>query len=795
MCSIHQLVLNLGGAAEHLAVVNLTDCRLFASRGLQLRQAGWSTVVADCGERACGRLQQVHWRPSSTDQLYGRVLFPLSAAVVLFADRLGGIKAAASVTAGILRFSPIVDSVTPPSLLVLCRKETCSEDAFSHHLTTELLCALREAHPEESRSFSEVRQMWSSRVRHIRIITQPGSQCWPEVSQAAEQTSNIRYNEGYGLSGCQFRRLLCHAMEYFDQGSDDTFDILQALGVQNPVTDHARVYLGALLRQKQGTQEERIKVAASCLAFNAYRGNAYVSHPGTVVQALASRLLRTIVDDYDSIMGVLRHYFVKVVQQHMARESTIAEQHLTLMRTLRDKVPGCSLCLLRTPVHMLTCGHELCDHCAGALRECPKLERCRLCKAVNYSALPVSPNVAGPRALVVSGSAISAVRFLLKIRKLLFGHLEDYFDLIASSEPAAIVLAEYFGHQKSLQQCLELADTLQKRPTWFRRRAALPKSRARLLVLAGNRVHSNYGISSLDDGQRRQLLSRLRHAWHSDGESESFTRRIAQSETHTIWGRRGFLTIEHHRGAARLFSSGEIKTSAGKMFAALFFLRLQRARPTNTQLPIMLDLEVACRLPAGEHLNAVVHALLDHQVQLYWSLPSGRLPMRMCDRKSWIRAAKFDEPLRWGLRVESPSENTQIQVHIDNIYALGEKEEVGNSSRTVTDFLTEARDDSRKDGDSDPRVGPASCDAGAAYSHFEHSSSHIDDGAASSKGQLGQFGKSMKQLVDQDEESVVTEFDLDSQLVSSATCTQFSGLESELDDLGSELESILRQWD
>ncbi|KAJ6436199.1 hypothetical protein O9K51_11261 [Purpureocillium lavendulum] len=277
MSSIYQLVLILGGAAEHLAVTDLIDCRLLAHRaGLRLRQAGCSTIVADCGELACGRLQQIYWRPSSSDQLYGRVLFPLSAAVVVFADRLGGIKAAASVTAGILRFSPFVDSLPPPSLLVLCRKETCSEDAFSHHLTTELLCMLREAHPEESRSFSEVRQMWSSRLRHVRIVTQRGPQCWPEISQAADQTSSIRYNEGYGLSGCHFRRLLCHAVEYFGRESNDhSFNILEALGVQNPVTDHAKVYLEALLRQKEGSQEGRIKVVALCLAFNAYRGNAY----------------------------------------------------------------------------------------------------------------------------------------------------------------------------------------------------------------------------------------------------------------------------------------------------------------------------------------------------------------------------------------------------------------------------------------------------------------------------------------------------------------------------------------
>ena len=272
---VRQLILNLGGAAEHLAVHGVTECRWISHGSLQLRQAGWSTLVADCADHTCRRLQQIHWVPSSTDQLYGRALFPLSAAVVVFADRLGGIKNAACVTAGILRFSPLVNSIAPPSLLVLCRKETCSEDAFSQHLTIELLCALREAHPEEPRSANEVRRMWSSRLRNVRIVTQPASQCWPEVVASADETSRARSNEGYGMSDYHFRRLLRHTVDHFCHGIDAPFDILQALGVANPITDHAGVYFGALLQQRDGTQEEKLKVAAMCLAFNAYRGNAY----------------------------------------------------------------------------------------------------------------------------------------------------------------------------------------------------------------------------------------------------------------------------------------------------------------------------------------------------------------------------------------------------------------------------------------------------------------------------------------------------------------------------------------
>lgn len=272
---VRQLVLNLGGAAEQLAVGNLIACQLPASCGLRLRQTAESIAVADCDSSACRRLQQIQWRPSPVDQLYGRAIFPLSAAVVLFADRLGGITNAARVVAGLLRFSPLVDALSPPSLLVLCRRKSCSEETFEHQLTTELLCMLREAHPESPRSFQEIRRMWSARVSCIRVITQEVAKCWPEVTAAAEHISSLRVNRGFGLSDRHFRRLLYHAVEYFDQGNNGPFNILQALGVQNPVNDHAKVYLQALLGRKTDTHENRAEVAASCLAFNAYRGDAY----------------------------------------------------------------------------------------------------------------------------------------------------------------------------------------------------------------------------------------------------------------------------------------------------------------------------------------------------------------------------------------------------------------------------------------------------------------------------------------------------------------------------------------
>lgn len=44
------------------------------------------------------------------------------------------------------------------------------------------------------------------------------------------------------------------------------------------------------------------------------------------------------------------------------------------------------------------------------------------------------PTAAGIRSLVLSGSSKTSLRFLFEVRQLLFGPLEDYFDLVVSSE-------------------------------------------------------------------------------------------------------------------------------------------------------------------------------------------------------------------------------------------------------------------------------------------------------------------------------------------------------------------------
>lgn len=85
--------------------------------------------------------------------------------------------------------------------------------------------------------------------------------------------------------------------------------------------------------------------------------------------------------------------------------------------------------MLKVPSLQLPCIHQLCNPCLAVYdsRTCP------LCGAGCYQ-LPVNPVTAGVRALGLSGTPGSVLRWLSDVRGYLSGHVGDFFDLIVCTE-------------------------------------------------------------------------------------------------------------------------------------------------------------------------------------------------------------------------------------------------------------------------------------------------------------------------------------------------------------------------
>lgn len=269
---ISQLQLNLGGMVEHFAVNRSTTC-VETNRGFRLRTHE-KTAFADCNLLTCRRVHEAHSKLSAVSLLYAKVIFPLSSTVVVFADNLGGLALSAKILAGFTRVSPIAELQPPPYVLVIARNETCTERDFNRMVATELLCLLREEHPETLYSFAEIQQMWARRVFGVCVIHKVAALVFPQVLQLLGDVTHRRENDGFGLSARGFRELLQQAITSITHEPERPFDILRALRIRNPVTPNAKSSLQKIL--DRGNQDfNRASIAASCLAFYAYSNGAY----------------------------------------------------------------------------------------------------------------------------------------------------------------------------------------------------------------------------------------------------------------------------------------------------------------------------------------------------------------------------------------------------------------------------------------------------------------------------------------------------------------------------------------
>ncbi len=269
MHSARHLVLNIGGPAELLAITALSR-DLGTLPGVRLRMAE-DVLIVDSGSAWCRKIRQVQWMPSQIDCFLARAIFPLSSTVVLFADALGDLAQAGRVVAGLCRFSPCVNDLLPPSLIVLTGKD-CLQETFDNHVTDELLDMVRVEHPQEGHSRHEISDRWRARFRSVQIVQKRPPDSWSDVFRSAALTTEERWNRGFGLSQRGFQRLCQHAVDNYKA---DSFDYIQACGVHTQVTTAAQNYLITFIHSLNEIRAEHVEAIASCLAVNAYRDDAY----------------------------------------------------------------------------------------------------------------------------------------------------------------------------------------------------------------------------------------------------------------------------------------------------------------------------------------------------------------------------------------------------------------------------------------------------------------------------------------------------------------------------------------
>jgi hypothetical protein len=163
--------------------------------------------------------------------------------------------------------------------------------------------------------------------------------------------------------------------------------------------------------------------------------------PNKVFKTIVESFLHTTDGEakHPGFASQVQSYYSTVVNRYLRGESML-DQHIELLGTHKIALPGCNCCMLRAPMHRLTCQHRFCHYCLVTTAH-KAITACPLCGGSNEEDVLIVPPTAGIRALVLSDpSPARTVEFLAALRRKLNGHLEDYFDMIVASKNGMITL-------------------------------------------------------------------------------------------------------------------------------------------------------------------------------------------------------------------------------------------------------------------------------------------------------------------------------------------------------------------
>lgn len=170
-------------------------------------------------------------------------------------------------------------------------------------------------------------------------------------------------------------------------------------------------------------------------------------------------------------------------------------------------------------------------------------------------------------------------------------------------------------------------------------------------------------------------------------------RELAVSECEALWGTDSSSQVEYYG------SHGTLNTATGTILAALFYVML---RCDSTSRVCAWELELKCRLPPGHHLNAVVRALVDNNLQLHYSWPNSDFQTAMADWPAW-RCLTSSSTITFSktFQVEPPLLDTEMRFMIESPFSRN-PEEISNSPCCLMDLLDEQDDPDQKCNGSTP---------------------------------------------------------------------------------------------
>jgi hypothetical protein len=175
----------------------------------------------------------------------------------------------------------------------------------------------------------------------------------------------------------------------------------------------------------------------------------------TVVQASFERRYEAKVAVFltNEVLKHFKNHFMYLE----AGQACAAELHASNIRArsrtwkeLQDN-DSCLYCLRRSPQHVLSCRHSVCDNCTVAYgvpvlgeEYCFEMDTCLLCDDASYVTARLKPPTSGTRLLSIDGGGPRGVVPLesLKLIQRVLGadcQVQDFFDLVVGTSSGTFV--------------------------------------------------------------------------------------------------------------------------------------------------------------------------------------------------------------------------------------------------------------------------------------------------------------------------------------------------------------------
>lgn len=146
----------------------------------------------------------------------------------------------------------------------------------------------------------------------------------------------------------------------------------------------------------------------------------------------------------------------------------------------------------------------------------------------------------------------------------------------------------------------------------------------------------------------------------------------AESECREIWGCDPETVVVHD--GVRV---NDAKWIAGKLFASLFYVTLQR-EPKAWVSPCDCELEVRCRLPNGHHLNEVLRKVAYDKIRIHYFNCGEWHASDLCDVSTWKNITSGRHDFSKAIRVQVQSREAYIELAIDNSAEGDDRENISN---------------------------------------------------------------------------------------------------------------------